>query len=227
MNSVNVQFVKKSSNSKIGAMPCTNSDKNTCPSSCSLKDNGCYAQSGYYTRMNWDKVTAGERGSNWSDLCSSVSKLKAGQVWRHNVSGDLPHLNQRIDADKVFDLAVANRGKRGFTYTHHDMAHDDNSATVQTANKHGFTINLSADNPTMADKLMALTIAPVVSIVPADQVENFVTSAGNKVVICPAAIRDDVTCLSCKMCSIADRKTIIGFPAHGTTKAKIIFSSNP
>tara|TARA_R110000764_G_scaffold217193_1_gene304254 strand:- start:101 stop:625 length:525 start_codon:yes stop_codon:yes gene_type:complete len=173
--------------------------------------------------MNWDKVTSGERGSNWVDLCTSVSKLKDGQIWRHNVSGDLPHIEQRIDFEKLIDLTVANKGRRGFTYTHHAMSIADNAASVQTANEHGFTINLSADNVKMADELKALDIAPVVAIVPADTIENFSTANGHKVVICPAAIRDDVTCLSCKMCAISDRKTIIGFPAHGTTKNKIKF----
>ena len=221
MTSINVQFIRKSRNDKTGAIPVTNSDRHSCPDSCPLKDNGCYASAGLYTRQNWDKVTSGERGSDWDSLCADVAKLPDGQLWRHNVSGDLPHTGERIDGAKVSQLVAANKGKRGFTYTHHNMAIPQNYAAVQHANQHGFTINLSANNINEADQLAALNIGPVVAIVPADTVDNTETPAGRKVVICPATYRDNVSCETCKMCAVADRKTIIGFPAHGSQKGKI------
>jgi len=46
-----------------------------------------------------------------------------------------------------------------------------------------------------------------------------VTPAGRKVVVCPATIRDDVSCASCQLCQ-RQRDFIIGFPAHGTSKKK-------
>lgn len=223
MTQVTVQFVRKSANAKIGAIPCTTTDKHSCPDSCALKNTGCYAESGFYTRVNWNKVTSGERGDTWETLCASVAKLPEGQLWRHNVAGDLPHEHQLIDGTKVAALVAANGGRKGFTYTHHNMDHKANRDAIVASNAGGFTINLSADNPTMADTLVGLGIAPVVSVVPPEQVTNFVTKGGHKVVICPAAIREGVTCATCKMCAIGDRKTIIGFPAHGATKAQIKF----
>jgi len=223
MSTVTVQFVKKSGNSKIGAMPCTNSDMRTCPTSCALKDNGCYASSGYYTRLNWLKVTDGSRGSNWSNLCADIKSLNNEQIWRMNVSGDLPHNDQVIDADKMALLIDANKEKRGFTYTHHDMSIANNRATIKRANKKGFIVNLSSDNVKDADRLKALNIAPIVTIVPAHITSNFTSEGGNKVVICPAAIKDHITCLDCKMCAVKDRQTIIAFPAHGAGKSKITF----
>jgi len=222
---INVQFIAKSSNSKTGSIPVTNSDRHSCPDSCKLKDNGCYASAGYYTRLNWDKVTCGDRGGNWDSLCKSIASLKPGTLWRHNVSGDLPHNNQLIDDRKLYKLIAANRGKNGFTYTHHSMESKRNRLAIESSNHNGFTINLSADNPGDADKLMALNIAPVCSIVPITSTNNFITKAGNKVIICPATIKDNITCKTCKMCSYPERKTIIGFPAHGATKAKIRFES--
>jgi hypothetical protein len=39
------------------------------------------------------------------------------------------------------------------------------------------------------------------------------------VVICPATYpKEEITCASCKLCAIPTRKSIIGFPAHGTGK---------
>ena len=79
---MNIQFVKKSSNSKTGAIPTTTSDRKTCPSSCPfIGVNGCYAEAGYYTRMNWDKVSSGERGDLFPTFISNIKKIKAGQLW--------------------------------------------------------------------------------------------------------------------------------------------------
>lgn len=221
---INVQFVAKSRNSKMGAIPCTTSDRKTCPKACPLKESGaCYAQAGYYTRLNWDKVDKGERGGNWSALVEKIAGLKPGQVWRHNVAGDLPHIKETIDTEKLGQLMAANVGKKGFTYTHHDMTKPQNRKAVKTANQFGFAINMSANSLDHADHLKGLKIGPVVAIVPEDKKANFFTKAGNKVLICPATVRDGVTCASCKLCARANRETIIGFPAHGSGKSKIDF----
>jgi len=181
----------------------------------------CYPQAGYYTRMHWDKISDHSRGSNWDTFCKQVSKIKPGTVWRHNVAGDIPHIDNVIDVDKLQALVQANKGKRGFTYTHHSVDIPANLDAIQTANDNGFTVNLSADNLDQADSLKTMDIAPIVTIVPADQTENMVTDAGNRIVICPAAINDNVTCKTCKLCAIPNRKVIIGFPAHGINKREI------
>ena len=217
-----VQFVKKSSNSKIGAIPCTSTERSSCPSSCALAgDGGCYGDSGYYTRLNWDKIDARERGGDWESLCRSVAALPDGQLWRHNVVGDLPHKNQRIDRTKLVQLINSNQGKRGFTYTHHNLAISDNAELVKMANQCGFTINISADNPALADVYASHKLGPVVCIVPESQKQNFKTPKGRQIVICPAETKEGVTCESCKLCAIPDRSVIIGFPAHGSRKNRI------
>jgi hypothetical protein len=217
---MNVQFVKKSSNSKIGGIPCTTTSRESCPDSCPLKgDGGCYAEAGYYTRMNWDKVTAGLRGGDWTALCSSISKLPEGQLWRHNVAGDLPHEDGKIDGFKLRALVHANKGKNGFTYTHHRLT-DHNLAMVRAANADGFTINASANTLEEADKF-AVAGLPVVVLLPSDHVGKTETPDGRAVVQCPATIADNVNCESCKLCAKRDRKTIVGFPAHGT-RAKAV-----
>lgn len=222
MTSVNVQFVARSSNAKTGPIPTTTTSRETCPESCPLRgDGGCYAEAGYYTRLNWDKVTNRERGSDWRALCDQVAALPDGQVWRHNVAGDLPHNRQRIDKRALGALTKANAGRRGFTYTHHDMRLKHNREAIAAANQAGFTVNLSGDSPADADALAELEIAPVVAIVPADQLENSETPAGRKIVICPAVTHEGVSCATCKLCSVADRGIIVGFPAHGARKNNI------
>ena len=48
----------------------------------------------------------------------------------------------------------------------------------------------------------------------------YTTPEGRHVSICPASVRDDVSCATCGVCAIVSRRTIIGFPAHGTGTAK-------
>jgi hypothetical protein len=164
--------------------------------------------------MHWRAVTEGKRGMEWDAFCESIADLPDGQLWRHNQAGDLPHVDGVIDSAALSTLIEANNGKRGFTYTHH-VASDAHIDTLTVANVAGFTVNLSANNLHHADTLMA-TGLPVVVVLPADQRTNTTTPAGNRVVVCPATVRDDVSCATCQLCQRADRSTIIGFPAHGT-----------
>ena len=211
----NVQFVLKSANAKIGTIPCTTSARSTCPAACPLSGkNGCYAEAGYYTRMNWDKVSSGERGTDWKSFLESIKGLKPNTLWRMNVAGDLQGSANVIDSDKLHQLAVANTGKRGFTYTHYP-ATKPNLDAIRKAGKLGFTINLSANNVDHALRLRKHGL-PIASVVPIDHGNKTRTIDGLKFITCPATYRDNVTCKTCKLCSIPNRTAVIAFPAHGT-----------
>lgn len=216
---MNYSFTLKSSNAKTGPIPVTYSPKGTCPSACPYiaKDGekqGCYADEGWYTSMHWDRISDGTAGISWDQMLDHIKALPEGTVWRHNIAGDLPWNEYGIAWAKTMALVEANDGKRGFTYTHHALT-PWNAAYIEWANVCGFTINISTDSPQAADNAYAMAIGPVVLVVPSWQTKNFRTPAGNRVVICPATQRDDVTCHTCKLCAVPGRTTIIGFPAHG------------
>lgn len=208
----------ESKNQKTGPIPVTTTAMDTCPAACPLKNNGCYANAGPLG-LHWRAVSDGRRGLEWSELCESIAALPAGQFWRHNQAGDLPGAGDDIDARELGQLVHANIGRRGFTYTHKPMT-PANAHWVRAANAWGFTINLSANDLAHADQLADIGAGPVVTLLPADMMENTLTPAGRRVVICPAETRDDVTCASCQLCQRANRETIVGFPAHGTGKAR-------
>lgn len=230
---VAVVFTRKASNAKVGPIPVTTSDRGTCPTGCPFKGNGCYAEAGPLGSI-WRAMSAAgpnasfQNGRNtgktmdWAGLLDAVRSLPEGQLWRHNQAGDLPHEGGTIQGAMVGALAVANRGRRGFTYTHHDMAVPSNRGIVSYANKAGFTVNLSANSPAEADKLAALEIGPVVTVLPEDVhgKADLHTPEGRRIVVCPATYRDDVTCASCGLCAVAKRKVVVGFPAHGASKKK-------
>ena len=210
----------KSKNAKVGKMAVTTSTATTCPTSCPFKSNGCYADSGP-SKLHWDKVTRKERGDDWSTFISKIKDMPAGSKWRHNQAGDLPGDMEKLDNEKCIELAKANEGKRGFTYTHYDVLDNfQNAITVNMMNHLGFTVNVSANNLEHADKLCDMDIAPVATVLPIDQTTNTVTPKGRKVVVCPATFKDDVSCSSCMLCEKRDRNIIVGFPAHGTSKKK-------
>ena len=155
----------------------------------------------------------------WKSFCETVEQLPDGQLWRHNQAGDLPGVNERINAGELQQLVKANKGKRGFTYTHKLPTIGRNAELVRAANQAGFTVNLSANNPKQADEYAELGIGPVVTVLAEDQTQNMLTPAGRKIVVCPFETRDNVTCASCGLCQRVNRTCIVGFPAHGTRKA--------
>ena len=217
-----------SKNKKTGPIPVSTSGKQTCPDSCVLKGNGCYAEGGPIN-IHWQKVSGGERGISWNEFLNSIRKLRKGTLWRHNQAGDLQGANELINFDRLKELVEANKGRRGFTYTHYPVLWQDvdseiypnpidqaaiaqgNRIRIKYANENGFTINLSANGPKHAEELKALGIAPVVSVVN----EDFQTN--DKIVVCPAVTRDDANCFNCQLCQRQHSK-IIGFPVHGVRK---------
>jgi hypothetical protein len=117
-----------------------------------------------------------------------------------------------------------------------------NRRAIAVANKVGFTINLSANNPAEADALADPGIAPVATILAHDCARRVVvrhrakarpdewaetvaewrdriaplpvrTPAGRRIAICPATYTA-ATCKSCGACA-EPREAVIGFPAHG------------
>lgn len=207
-------FIQKSSNSKTGPIPVTYSQRETCPQSCPHYRADCYAED-YYTRMSWDKVP--QRGGTLEELCGAIAALPAGQLWRHNVAGDLPGTGETVDPVALGEIVRANFGRRGFTYTHKKSA--DAIQWAKHATAWGFTVNLSADNAGEADTLAA-TGLPVCAIVPIDTPDKTYTPGGLPIVVCPAQSRDDVTCADCGLCQKAHRTVIVGFRAHGS-KARL------
>ena len=229
-----ILFTLKSANKKTGPIPVSTSDRDSCPRDCAFIGAGCYADVGPLGGLWTGLTNAGANAAmkngrtgtiatiGWSELCGKVAALPAGTLWRHNQAGDLPRNGSQIVAADVAALVAANTGRKGFTYSHHNVLGANGAANrkvVADANKAGFTINLSANNLRHADQLAALGIAPVVAVLPADQTANTVTPEGRKVVICPATQRDNITCQTCGLCQRL-RDAIIGFPAHGASKRK-------
>ncbi len=215
---MNVHLTLKSSNAKTGPIPVSTSSAVTCSDACPFKKDGCYADSGPLA-LHWSKVTSGQRGFDWSAFLAKVRTFPAGQLWRHNQAGDLPGVGDKIDATALDELATANVGKRGFTYTHKPLT-PDNLSALRSANERGFVVNLSANSVSHADTLAKLGL-PVAAVVPADSPDRFTTPEGNRVVVCPAQRVDSLSCDKCRLCAKGNRGFIVGFRPHGTGAKRV------
>ena len=229
----------RSHNPVTGPIMVTTSPRFTCPRSCPLRRDAntptaglCYAEHGALGGFVWsllDRTPAGHTFQNGSirvygfdELLFLIRRLPEGSLWRHNVAGDLMSNNKvTIDPAALRAITDANRGRRGFTYTHYDVIDNlANRNAIAEANANGFTINLSADTLDEADLLADLNIAPVTVIVPSGTQANLRTPAGRTVVVCPINTHTGISCASCALCA-RRRSTIIGFPASGRLHHKL------
>ena len=218
-SNVRVSFTRISKNTKTGPISVSSTSAASCPVICPLKKNGCYAETSY-TGINWRRLDNVNAGLSWDEYCQAIKALPKKQKIRHSVAGDLPHNNEYIDAYMLGQLVAAMKNKHGFTYTHHNMSKGDNAGLVRSANRDGFTVNLSANSMDHADDLKRLNAGPVVCMMPIDCDKVTQTKAGNTVIQCPATYLDDIDCSKCMICANATRKAIIGFPVHGARKNK-------
>jgi hypothetical protein len=216
-----VHLTLKSANKKTGKIPVSTTEEDSCPRSCPWFEKGCYANSGPL-RLHWKHVSNGDRSTSFKTFLEKIRALPAGQLWRHNQAGDLPGSGEYIRSNDLAALWSASKHTRGFTYTHKPVLGESvrnrrNASLIKKWNSSSFTINLSGNGIDHADQLKALDIAPVTTVLLSSEVrKSFLSPAGNRIVTCPAAINDSVSCSTCKLCANPNRKTLIGFPAHGS-----------
>jgi hypothetical protein len=226
---MHVSLTIVSNNRKVGPIPVSTTEENSCPNSCPLRGTDCYARFGPLG-MHWRKIGPGGRGSQWTLFCNAVKRFARGQLWRHNQAGDLPKDEQtsqsgvdRIDQQKCRELSEASRHTRGWTYTHYDPTDEHNRSVIAEMNSQsGLTVNLSADNLEQADQYYELGVAPVCVILPKDAPHRGnKTPNGLSVVTCPAQTNESMSCDKCRLCQVRTRKSVVGFLAHGTASKRL------
>ena len=220
INKMKFHFVKKSGNKKTGFMPVTYNSRLSCPDSCIFKkDNsgGCYAETGYYTRLNWDKVTRGERGGTFKELLNNIKALKPDTIWRACVAGDIPsNTKGEISRTYIKGITEANQGLKGYTYTHNRLDIGENISLLKTANKQGFTVNISTESETAADNAVLNSLPAVIVVKSTEKRRSWFTENKNKILVCPAQDETkNVNCIDCQLCQHRPKNLIIAFLAHG------------
>lgn len=211
----NFLFTPVSSNKKTGPIPTTMTHKGSCSIHCPLMSNGCYAEN-FPLSLHWNNISTGKTGISGDELIAKIKALPRGQLWRHNVAGDLPQKDGIIDREFLLKLIDANKRKKGFTYSHHELT-ALNLYSIRLANSEGFTINISTNTINDGVATFKGTGLPTVTLLPTDA-PNQQTVRGVNIVACPAEKSAKVSCATCGLCAISDRDYIIGFRAHGVKK---------
>ena len=220
INNMNFHFVKKSGNKKTGFMPVTYNSRLSCPDSCIFKNNGCYADN-YHTALNWDKVTSGQRGGTFKELLNNIKALKPGTIWRACVAGDIPSNNKgEISRTYIKGITEANKGLKGYTYTHNRLDIGENITLLKTANKQGFTVNISVESEAAADNAVLNSLPAVIVVKSNEQRHTWFTKNKNKILVCPAQTSGK-NCIDCQLCQHRPKQLIIAFKAHGNQAKRI------
>ena len=196
---------KSRANRKTGSeVYTTYSKRETCPKSCALMGNGCYAER-FPTRWQWNFP-------NYQDLKTFTSQLRAlpaRSKLRLNVAGDLPQSNKALEA-----IANSTRHLIAWTYTHKTWRYKSLERIK------GITFNLSCDSLKQARNMQTKTSLPIVAVIP-----KGLPKVISGCVRCPAQtskrLRPDgtkesrITCSNCgngnPICFRKDRKYIVLF----------------
>lgn len=204
-----------SSNVKTGPIPVSTSSRATCdPAACPFFGHGCYAETGPLA-LHWRAVSDGTRGTDWPTFLERIRRLPPKQLWRHNQAGDLVKLATAAGRRMLAELTQANRGRRGYTYSHHKRT-PAAVAAMKAATAQGFTVNASCQTERQADAAMAQGLRAVF-VVPADDPRTiWCTADGNRAIVCPAQRFEGMDCARCQLCQSRPQNVAIVFRAHGT-----------
>lgn len=228
------KYVRNSKNSKLGNLPVDStyaSIKATCPSSCELKDNGCYATLSYVNIVvnKLDKESVGlstleaaRQEAKAIDQSYNGGKVPYNRCLRLHVSGD----SRTVKGSALINSAVGRWKKRGgldcWSYTH---AWREVKRNVW---KH---VSMLASVATVQDAIKAREqgYAPAIVVAEFDSPKAFTIPGSNiKFIPCPAQTSPggkEIGCTECRLCFNADRlyenNFGIAFAAHGVQQNKI------
>lgn len=203
-------------NKKLGPIPAITAGRDTCPASCPLMGNGCYAEN-FPMLGHWDKVSNGERGVTLSSLVDKIRELPTSLPLRYGVAGDIPP--SELHWAEICS-AVGSRKLKAWCYTHRPYE----KRIHETAVLNGMTVNYSCHSESEAiEHVKAGRPAAIVlesnvkwraKAVRDDDGKLF----GAMIMVCPQHYDKKVTCGSCMLCHSRPKDMIIGFPAHGSRK---------
>lgn len=220
-------LVMHSRNSKVGDVAATYAPiRQTCPSTCRLRDNGCYAQSGNvgFQVRRLERDTEGQNGDTVAilegdDIADSATHAPPNHALRIHVSGDA---TTDFRAQQLARGAHVWRGPV-WSYTH---------AWLEVQRASWGRVSVLASCETMSDVLDARKRGYAAALVVDSHPENgraftVHNEAGEaiKLIPCPSQTRD-VACTDCQLCwkdsLLLQQDACITFAAHGATKKRVL-----
>ena len=219
-------LVLRSKNPKIGDAAATYASiASTCPTSCPLRGEGCYAQSGHVVmtvrRLDAAGATALEAAREEAQLIidAALSGKATGLPLRLHVSGDAASDAAAAALGGAVSTWRAEGGGPVWTYTHAWRTVDRASWGPSVA------VLASVESEADGREAYARGYAPALVVAEHSSPRAEVRD-GVRWIPCPAQTRDDVTCESCRLCwnteALASRRAGITFAAHGSGRKRAL-----
>jgi hypothetical protein len=213
--------IAKSGNGKIGQVSATYASQESCPTTCTFKGSGCYAESGPtgFTTRRLNRDTVKGPIAIAKQEAAAIRALKGDRPLRVHVVGDC----STNAAAKIVSSAMADYPNVSWTYTHawrtvdraswgnaSVLASCETAQDVKDANARGYAAAIVRAEPHPSRKVYDV-----------DEI---------KVLPCPAESSETLTCADCQLCTkdamLKDRNLTIGFYVHGSGKAKAAAAVN-
>lgn len=228
---LSASFVLKSKNKKLGDIAATYASiSGTCPKTCALRNNGCYAGLGNVGVhvMRYDAVARLHKKSSYR-IAREEARLIMGAIRNGNIQGRPLRLHVSGDArtpDGAKALARAAHAWHdagggpafGFTHSWKEIARKDFGQ---------ISILASVENLTDARKAMRRGYSPAVIVSEFPNGKRAFRVGKNKdikLIPCPAQTGAAENCKQCRLCmndgTLLKQNAGIAFEAHGAAKKK-------
>lgn len=207
-------FVKRSKNGKLGIMSAFYRTPDTCPDTCPLKDEGCYALFGP-GGVGPFKIAA-KHGSDdvASVIDQAIREVPQNGILRWEVSGDVV-LPDGVTIDHEY-IAQTNR----FVAARPDVRVIRYSHAWRQMSPEMFAYPVNASCETLQDisEARAAGWQTVITATGPDDEVIGMTVDESRAIICPNQTHG-VTCAECQLCSKERTSTVVFLP-HGSGKRR-------
>jgi hypothetical protein len=219
--SVSAFAVENSQNRKTGLVSATYASQVSCPKSCQLYDNGCYAQKGLVkfqtNRVNRSNADASETAIQEA---AAIDRLSGKLDLRVHVVGDCSTNQDAAVVGSAMVRHESKHGKKAYTYTHA-------SADVEKESWMGANVIASCDDFSEIAAAKARGYATAfVALKGTELYETFKSNGGRALVVdgqklvgCPFECSPKKPqCVDCRLCFDSERLVqldiTIVFPQH-------------
>lgn len=211
--------VELSRNAKLGLVHATYASQESCPSSCPLRDNGCYAESGH-TAFQTRRLNQASVGASPLDVARAEAEAIRGTLsgrldLRLHVVGDCATSEAAATVAEAA-LSTLKPGRRAWSYTHA-------AADVERAAWGKVSVLASCETPTQVKAAQDAGWATAI-ILPQFAQDGLHEVAGLKVLPCVNQTRG-VQCVDCRLCfndaRLRDKGITIAFTPHGSGAKRV------
>jgi hypothetical protein len=180
---------------------------------CKLRGNGCYAWSGSVNIGSSSTRRAFSRGANKTLSYALQNRHKAARMVRVSAIGDIGRCSSAQATEIKNTIAQSKLELVG--YTHHWREE-------RVAKNWRGSLMASCEKIDDADLAVSQGWRAT-TIVPENSPHTFISPSGNKVVVCPAQTKGNITCNQCRLCNGSKKAApIIAFIAHGNQMEKAL-----